>query len=345
MIISDHPSLTHPPFIKTSERTSVAISEQTSLGSLPLELVSHIASFACTDGGRTGGILSTVSSHVANATEPYRFQSVALSGHIQMERFYSTITAMPTHRRCVRDLYLCDQREEDWMSVMNSPTDPLCETFDKLFHLLAPHLESLTCVIFGVVHSDLLIPLLACLWPSLTSLTLRLAITQLPSLAPSALDSRMPRLRHLTYAIVHDLVDWPSFLSALLSACPSLDQLDLADVSTRTALVVALVVSGHGPTKPLPPFLGPIATTTNEELQTSQLLANSDELDALRPRTGMRVRVRVEALLEEFAPLRYASEDDRRGFAEAIGCAAYRAVERNEQEWKDAWVARPDRIF
>ena len=284
-----------------------------SLSGLPPELITYIASLACTDGGRTGSSLSAVSRYIADAAKSYRYQSVALSGRHQMKNFYHTIIRVPMERRRVRDLYLFDQRS-NWASVMDR--DPLTERLQTLLPLLAAQLDTLTCVVFGAVKTDLLFPLLICRFPSLTSLTLRLTIPELSSLSPGAIHARMPRLKRLTYAIANDIEDSPALLGALLSSCPSLAHLDLADVFLS--------------------FLGPVPAAAIAKRIGAPLDAGG---------LGTGVRVRVEATLKQFGPLRDASEEDKRQYTQAIGYAAYRAAERTEQEWKHEWVARPHRVF
>ncbi|THU80947.1 hypothetical protein K435DRAFT_694612, partial [Dendrothele bispora CBS 962.96] len=47
---------------------------------LPPELWTHIWSFACTDDGATGRVLSQVSRHVYATSAPVRLQSITLTG-------------------------------------------------------------------------------------------------------------------------------------------------------------------------------------------------------------------------------------------------------------------------
>ncbi|KZT28813.1 hypothetical protein NEOLEDRAFT_1041506, partial [Neolentinus lepideus HHB14362 ss-1] len=46
----------------------------------PLEIVAEILCLACTDGGATGCSLSLVSRAMSAVSNPFRFQSIALSG-------------------------------------------------------------------------------------------------------------------------------------------------------------------------------------------------------------------------------------------------------------------------
>ena len=209
-------------------------------------------------------------------------------------------------------------------------TYTLSKTLTKLLPFLAPHLVSLICVIFGTAQMDVLIPLFICTWPSLTSLTLRLTVANLPSLAPSARDSRMTRLQHLTYAIPREVMDWTAFLSTLLSACPSLVLLDLADLARHTSLLAILILSGWDADVPLLlSSLGRIGGAVLAKRLGKQLRTNGSALQAFRP--GMGVRVRLEASFERWTLMRFAAEEDRRTLAAGTG--------------HSAWIAEPGWLF
>lgn len=187
------------------------------LSDLPPELVGHIVSLACTDGGQAGCILSAVSRYVADAKKQYRYQSVALSGQEKIMKFHYAV-ACPAGREAARAEPVCVR-----------PTLRL-SVHDKLLPPLAPHLATLTCIIFGAAKNDLLPPLPTRSFPTLTGLTLRLTLPELSLLAPDAGRPRMPRLHRLTYAVADPLVLRPALLTALVPACLALAHLDLADV-------------------------------------------------------------------------------------------------------------------
>ncbi|KZT28812.1 hypothetical protein NEOLEDRAFT_781622 [Neolentinus lepideus HHB14362 ss-1] len=77
----------------------------------PVEIVSEIISLACTDGGATGCSLSLVSKGMALTSEPFRFQSVALSGLRQISKFLEMSEGGPGRK--IRHLFLCDRKAQE----------------------------------------------------------------------------------------------------------------------------------------------------------------------------------------------------------------------------------------
>ena len=87
---------------------------------LPIELLQEVFIYACTDGGRTGCSLSSVSSAFRAAVYPIRYNSIALTGtaqiasftaHYQHIRAAAARSAHPENYPKVRHLYAMSHRE------------------------------------------------------------------------------------------------------------------------------------------------------------------------------------------------------------------------------------------
>ncbi|KAJ7666374.1 hypothetical protein B0H17DRAFT_1090017 [Mycena rosella] len=73
---------------------------------LPSELQLKVCSMACLDHGETGSSLSAVSKHVRQLSAKYRYQSIAVSGSIEIQHLLDTLCAVPAHLRRIRFLFL-----------------------------------------------------------------------------------------------------------------------------------------------------------------------------------------------------------------------------------------------
>ena len=76
----------------------------------PVELLHVIASYACTDGGRTGSSLSLVSRHIRTATSQARFQSVVLNSRANIHTF-ADIARRPDLHLGIRTLFVATFRD------------------------------------------------------------------------------------------------------------------------------------------------------------------------------------------------------------------------------------------
>ena len=74
----------------------------------PVELLRDIATYACTDGGRTGCSLALVSRHVHDATSCARYQSVSLIGRSNIIAFSELATNM--HGNNISYLFITTSR-------------------------------------------------------------------------------------------------------------------------------------------------------------------------------------------------------------------------------------------
>ncbi|KAI1791637.1 hypothetical protein LXA43DRAFT_388004 [Ganoderma leucocontextum] len=163
------------------------------MDSLPVELISRIAFFACTDGGLTGASLSVVSKRVRDATHSTRFLSISLSSSPEhFSQFLTTYVAqrdrIPEVIPHVRHLFLSLLPIEGEPLYRFPPLHPalilgeydrylrhlgeLGDTYGATVHslvqTLAPTLETFTFV-RGEWKN---VPQLHCTFPRLRELTL-----------------------------------------------------------------------------------------------------------------------------------------------------------------------------
>src|ERR1700729_2592940 len=90
------------------------------MDTLPPELCTRIALFACRDTGYTGRSLSIVSKYVRETSQAAKFQTIAIHGSNQIIAFAALLERPRPHLRCVRYLFL---------SSHDLPTREVTETF------------------------------------------------------------------------------------------------------------------------------------------------------------------------------------------------------------------------
>lgn len=156
------------------------------MDTLPVELTSHILQFACTDNGQTARRLSLVSSHFRLVAQPYRYQSIAVSGHTQISALAQILALTPTHARRTRDVCITDTSPTPAAAALVAPH------LTRLLALLAPTIETLSLSCGSPRTSTVLIAFLFGLHhPRLAELSVR-GYYPFP-----ALPRAMPALSHL----------------------------------------------------------------------------------------------------------------------------------------------------
>jgi len=103
----------------------------------PVEILTKIFSFACTDGGYTGRSLSLVSTHFHDASLPVKFQSIILRGFDQTKAFCTFIQSSPFPARSrVQHLLVVHGKKkrplpvgQDWESLSISDLVHVLETY------------------------------------------------------------------------------------------------------------------------------------------------------------------------------------------------------------------------
>ncbi|KAL0570130.1 hypothetical protein V5O48_011835 [Marasmius crinis-equi] len=73
---------------------------------IPLELVSHICSFACNDDGTTFKSLRATNKYLRQVCFPMQYQSLSLNGHEDVAHLGEKLQAIPEHLRRIFHLHL-----------------------------------------------------------------------------------------------------------------------------------------------------------------------------------------------------------------------------------------------
>ena len=219
---------------------------------LPVELISLISSFACTDGGYTGASLSATSTQVRAIVQPYALQTIALHSWPQivaLSRFLqarNTAQTPPYLRPRCYHLYMTDRIHTHPSRVhqdkllhsnrdgLDEPTQkvvPGTSTFAEhaysILAILGSHLLTLTLRLFDEHHASLTTRTnLELSFPALEELTIHSSF--LRTLADNA--SPMSRLRRLH--IIQNVAFDYHFVSVVSTLAPALVHLRLSELST-----------------------------------------------------------------------------------------------------------------
>lgn len=303
----------------------VGLAEELSLAHIPTEIVGYIASIACTDGGPTGCALSLVSRYIADAASPYRLQSVLLASVRSAQQFYDGIAELPPQRRRVQDLCLIFNGQSDAEVTVLEHGEELSQTSREVLTLLAPSLETFTCIVFGIVDDNLPQQLLSHPFSSLTKLTLRLFLPLRARAADVVIC--MPRLQHLIYT-VSSLPNWQELPSAFISACPTIVNLEMMEIPIIIAVFLSFVVSGSDPSMFMPWLHLPLHAFV---MPAARMFYASPKYDAFR--TPRDFHTRIEAFgIDPIVGAESSHLAHRSGLA-------HRVSRRTAQEWKDSWLS------
>ncbi|RPD57289.1 hypothetical protein L226DRAFT_614322 [Lentinus tigrinus ALCF2SS1-7] len=217
---------------------------------LPIELLSSIFSFACTDGGYTGTSLSATSKYLNALSQPYALQSIALYGWPHIVAFSTSLQARNAAQtppylrlRCFH-LYMTDRSSacpsrvcHDGLPGCNGDSycDPSLRVVPgtsiyvghahNILTILGPQLRTLTLLLseeLNTFPSAGTVPT----FPCLEELTIH------SSFLRALTDNRscMPRLRRLH--IIQDIAFDYHFVSAVSTLAPALTHLRLSELST-----------------------------------------------------------------------------------------------------------------
>ncbi|EPQ54774.1 hypothetical protein GLOTRDRAFT_94185 [Gloeophyllum trabeum ATCC 11539] len=187
----------------------------------PVEIIWSIVSLACTDGGATGCSLSLVSRGMARVSEPFRFQSVALSGYQQIDAFISTVLVPSRKHPAIKHLFLSDCRVEKTTQYGGSTALSLAidalgffDLLPKILRVISPSLETFSLISFDPGYHRLFWDTFyGVSFPALTDLTMRVSSKRpivplysgsFPHIDDYPLD--MPRLERLHLAFAADML-------------------------------------------------------------------------------------------------------------------------------------------
>ncbi|KIM83618.1 hypothetical protein PILCRDRAFT_7032 [Piloderma croceum F 1598] len=197
----------------------------------PVEIHSYICELACTDGGYTARSLGLVSKYFREVVHPYRYQSIAVSGQIQISGLERRLVNPLPHLRRVRNIFISDGGKDDEQGVPIQRSAPhitlllglVCSSVEKLtLHCDDPRTStSLLAFLFGLHY------------PHLRELTV-VGYYPFPHI-PNA----MPRLRYLHLngnRNPHGLLQ----MGSLDVACPELTHLRISGLSRAAAFAAEL---------------------------------------------------------------------------------------------------------
>ncbi|EPQ52223.1 hypothetical protein GLOTRDRAFT_132342 [Gloeophyllum trabeum ATCC 11539] len=165
---------------------------------VPNELLDFIASYACCDGGTTARSLQLVSRTLKAITEPYKFQSVALSGPPRMKAFLRSFESSSEAARAnLRHVFI-------WPSTARTGL------FDLLLDVLetiSPTVESLVFVTDNRPQGEIAIDVLKEVsFPRLTHLKLATPTTQSYNLdIPKDRPQLFPNLTHVHWCLTTEV--------------------------------------------------------------------------------------------------------------------------------------------
>ncbi|KAG6852205.1 hypothetical protein C0991_002017 [Blastosporella zonata] len=200
----------------------------------PPELHSYICELACHDDGRTVRALSLVSKYFREISRPFLYQSLSISGSIQIIALASALQNTVPHLRSVRHLFLSTHSKNDV-----TPTPKATDAADTAAILRILTLSASTLETLSFVSGS----------PSMGTMSIsRLFRTSFPRLRELAISGfypfpsapgKMPRLERLH---LHGNRNPHGLLQAggLDEACPSLTHLRVSGLSMAVTFAVEL---------------------------------------------------------------------------------------------------------
>lgn len=294
------------------------------MNALPHELIGGIASWACTDGGKTGSTLSLVSRNIAAASLPYRYQSITLTDPSLAAALLSQLSTKSAEERRVADLFLGMNPPKPEDRVRGKDWSAHLRPYAALVCLLAGTLKTYTCIILMPFDDIVLQSLVQPEMPYLTSLAVHFAFSSKSHWHSAAV--RMPRLRHLV-CIATKTPLWQEFARTAIEASPTVETVDLLQVPLTTAVCLSFVIQGNRPTRSeLQHMMLPLALNVYA----------SHKFNVFRPERGLRVRTEAVGLSDLVKDVDASSAIP---FCAQFGVRAYRPQSRTLEEWRKAWIA------
>ncbi|KAG6826352.1 hypothetical protein H0H92_000217 [Tricholoma furcatifolium] len=201
----------------------------------PPEIHSYIFQLACLDDGRTVRALSRVSKYVREASRPYLFQSLCISGSTQITALASALQNTAPHLRYIRHLFLSTHKN----TADVPPTPKASDAADsaailRILTFAAPTLETLSFISSSpTMGTRAISQLFRTSFPNLRELSIS-GFYPFPS-APG----KMPALERLH---LHGNRNPHGLLQAggLDEACPSLTHLRVSGLSMAVTFALEL---------------------------------------------------------------------------------------------------------
>ena len=220
------------------------------MDSCPNEILGLIFSEACSDDGRTGRSLSSVSRRVRCASRRYALQSVALYGHNQISTFAFILDQVDPEDRHVCHLYLTDRRRvlteyprdqtrEEWLkerisegtSANSFPPVSSPSAVLRILTTVGPTLQTLALLLFHRYEEPIFSDALHV--PELRDLTIRSSILFRSTFIGPPLPPRCPRLQRLH--VIQDFLLGRGLAQCIASIAPLLTHLRLSNVVPDSA--------------------------------------------------------------------------------------------------------------
>lgn len=211
------------------------------MNTLPLELHGYICELSCIQDAATVRSLSMVSPYFTQVTRPYLYRNIAVLGAEQIFTLSSQLTAVPSHLRRIRHLFLSDTPNTP--SLPDTQSQKLLRSIKQFVALSAPSLESLALFLRSPLSTAAIAAVFRTHFPSLRRLIIH-GFYPYPSTP-----RKFPRLEHLHLSgnrNPHGLLQ----MCTLEDACPSLTSLRISGFVAASTFVTeleeALDIGGKG---------------------------------------------------------------------------------------------------
>jgi len=111
------------------------------MNAFPVEIHSYICEFACTDDGLTARSLGLVSKYYREVVHPFRYQSIAVSGQLQISELERRLERTLPHLRRVRNIFISDGIKDN---ELVGPLQRSAPHITRLLGLVSSSVETLT---------------------------------------------------------------------------------------------------------------------------------------------------------------------------------------------------------
>lgn len=112
----------------------------------PSEIWGEICAFACTDDGRTGRSLSLASWFLHQISKPFKLQSIAVVGYLQLSAFAELLERTPVQYRHVQCMFLSTSSRQitSDMAVISTEYSQRGQTYavlERILCVIAPYVK------------------------------------------------------------------------------------------------------------------------------------------------------------------------------------------------------------
>ena len=236
----------------TYQSTTLAQSPSSAINNCPTEIWGKIFSLACVDDGFTGRSLSRVSRYIMEASNPYKYQCLAVKDH-QLRPLALVFKNLPADKRRVRCLFLA---QAGWESTYWRRAEFFITDKNRLLKMIAPTLEKLD---IWRMYYRLPLPFQL---PALVDLTLHGQIDD--SVRTTKLLMCYPALQHLQLGWFPTHIHEATLLSMLHATAPILSTIRLSMCFTTGTTPIFSTMKTTLPIKKI--ILHPFTTSAHDVL-------------------------------------------------------------------------------